>query len=58
MGPYPRGRNSSYSHGQNQSGRVETSDTPDGPDVLDAGDGVEGLGVDGLATGSSSYLLL
>ena len=29
------------------SGRVETSDTPDESDVLDAGDGVEGVGVEG-----------
>ena len=33
------------------SGRVETSDAPDEPDVLDGGGGVEGLGADGLATG-------
>ena len=33
---------------------VETSVTPDEPDVLDAGDGVQGLGVGGLASGSSS----
>jgi len=26
---------------------------PDEPDVLDGGDGVEGVGVDGLATGLS-----
>ena len=37
--------------------RVEipiTPDGPDGPDVLDGGDVVEGVGVDGLASGSSS----
>jgi len=30
---------------------VETPGLPDEADALDAGDGVEGLGVDGLATG-------
>jgi hypothetical protein len=30
---------------------VENPVTPDGPDVLDGGDGVEGLGFDGLAAG-------
>ena len=33
---------------------VETPLTPDEADVLDAGDGVEGYGVDGLALGLSS----
>ena len=32
----------------------ETPVTPDEPDVLDAGDVVEGIGVDGLAACSSS----
>ena len=31
----------------------EAPDTPEEPDVLDGGDVVEGLGIDGLATGSS-----
>ena len=33
---------------------VKTPLTPDQPDVVDTGDVVEGLGVDGLATASSS----
>ena len=33
---------------------VETPAIPDVVDVVDAGDGVAGLGVDGLATSSSS----
>jgi hypothetical protein len=36
---------------------VETPVTPDGPDVLDGGDGVEGLVVDGVGL-SANYLIL
>jgi hypothetical protein len=32
----------------------ETPFTPDEPDVLDGGDGLQGFGAGGLATGSSS----
>ena len=37
---------------------AETPITPEEPDVLDGGYGVEGLGVDRLAAVSSSYLPL
>jgi hypothetical protein len=33
---------------------VETPAASDGPDVLDGGDGVDGLGVNWVASGSSS----
>ena len=39
--------------GPTPGGYQETADIPDGPDVLDGGDVVEGIGAGGLATGSS-----